>query len=65
MIRAYMFGAISAFLVFVSRKSLGRPRSHGFFRFFAWYGDGRPGADQAGDDLLMFLDGPHDARSRR
>ena len=36
MIRAYMFGAISAFLVFVSRKSLGRPRSHGFFRFFAW-----------------------------
>ena len=31
-----MFGAISAFLVFVSRKSLGRPRSHGFFRFFAW-----------------------------
>ncbi len=36
MIRASIFGLVSLFLVFVSRKSLSRPRSHGFFRFFAW-----------------------------
>jgi protein-S-isoprenylcysteine O-methyltransferase Ste14 len=26
----------SAFLTAISRNSLGRPRSHGFYRFFAW-----------------------------
>ncbi len=33
-IAAFLLG--SAGLVFVSRTSLGRPRSHGFYRFFAW-----------------------------
>ncbi len=36
MIRASIFCAASVFLAFVSRKSLVRPRSHGFPRFFAW-----------------------------
>lgn len=31
---AFLLG--SGILVFVSRRSLGSPRSHGFFRFFAW-----------------------------
>ena len=31
-----LFGAGSLILAFVSRKSLLRPRSHGFYRFFAW-----------------------------
>jgi protein-S-isoprenylcysteine O-methyltransferase Ste14 len=30
------FIVLSAGLAFVSRASLARPRSHGFFRFFAW-----------------------------
>jgi protein-S-isoprenylcysteine O-methyltransferase Ste14 len=30
------FAIVSAFLIYVSRKSLFRPRSHGFPRFFAW-----------------------------
>ena len=36
MIRMPIFCATSVFLAFVSRKSLVRPRSHGFPRFFAW-----------------------------
>ena len=36
MIRLLAFAAVSAFLASVSRKSLVRPRSHGFPRFFAW-----------------------------
>lgn len=27
---------VSAFFIYVSRKSLFRPHSHGFYRFFAW-----------------------------
>lgn len=30
------FVTVSAFLIYVSRRSLFRPRSHGFYRFFAW-----------------------------
>lgn len=30
------FAVVSAFLIYVSRKSLLHPRSHGFYRFFAW-----------------------------
>lgn len=36
MIRTLILCATSVFLAFVSRKSLVRPRSHGFPRFFAW-----------------------------
>lgn len=36
MIRVAAFLALSAFLLYVSRKSLVRPRTHGFFRFFVW-----------------------------
>ncbi len=31
-----VFVGISLVLVFISRESLVRPRSHGFYRFFAW-----------------------------
>ena len=31
-----LFGLFSTLLVYVSRKSLRRLRSHGFYRFFAW-----------------------------
>ncbi len=31
-----VFVAITLVLVFISRESLMRPRSHGFYRFFAW-----------------------------
>lgn len=34
--KAAIFLFASAFLVFVSRKSLKKTRSHGFYRFFAW-----------------------------
>ena len=30
------FAALSAVLVYISRASLRAPRSHGFYRFFAW-----------------------------
>ena len=30
------FAIVSAFFIYVSRRSLFRPRSHGFYRFFAW-----------------------------
>ncbi len=30
------FVLVSAFLVYVSRRALFQPHSHGFFRFFAW-----------------------------
>jgi protein-S-isoprenylcysteine O-methyltransferase Ste14 len=33
---AVVFGAGTAALVYISRNSLSRPRSHGFYRFFAW-----------------------------
>ncbi len=33
---AFIFIAASAIIVYVSRASLGAPRSHGFYRFFAW-----------------------------
>jgi protein-S-isoprenylcysteine O-methyltransferase Ste14 len=36
MIRAALFGVVSIFLAYISRKPLARPRSHGFHRFFAW-----------------------------
>jgi protein-S-isoprenylcysteine O-methyltransferase Ste14 len=36
MIRVMTFAIVSAFLIYVSRKSLFRPHSHGFYRFFAW-----------------------------
>jgi len=35
-IRLLAFAVVSAYFVYVSRKSLARPRSHGFYRFFAW-----------------------------
>ncbi len=31
-----LFGAASLLLIIISWKSLRRPRSHGFYRFFAW-----------------------------
>ncbi|MFC1654810.1 methyltransferase family protein [Myxococcota bacterium] len=34
--RGIVFLVTTAFLVYVSRASLRRPRSHGFFRFIAW-----------------------------
>ncbi len=35
-IRLIIFAIVSAYFIYVSRKSLFRPRSHGFPRFFAW-----------------------------
>jgi protein-S-isoprenylcysteine O-methyltransferase Ste14 len=36
MIQVVIFIAVSVFLAYVSRASLFDPRSHGFYRFFAW-----------------------------
>ncbi len=36
MILLLAFAIVSAFFIYVSRKSLFRPHSHGFYRFFAW-----------------------------
>lgn len=36
MVKIAAFVVLSAGFVYVSRASLARPRSHGFFRFFAW-----------------------------
>jgi protein-S-isoprenylcysteine O-methyltransferase Ste14 len=36
MLQLIAFVAGSAFIIYVSRASLGSPRSHGFYRFFAW-----------------------------
>jgi protein-S-isoprenylcysteine O-methyltransferase Ste14 len=36
MVSAVIFAAGTAFFAWVSRRSLARPRSHGFYRFFAW-----------------------------
>lgn len=36
MIRIIIFAVVSGIFILVSRNSLFRPRSHGFFRFFAW-----------------------------
>lgn len=36
MTRLIVFSLASAFFVYISRKSLIRPQSHGFHRFFAW-----------------------------
>ena len=36
MLRLIVFAILSAALAYVSRASLKAPRSHGFFRFFAW-----------------------------
>jgi protein-S-isoprenylcysteine O-methyltransferase Ste14 len=36
MIRWVAFAALSSILLAISWKSLSRPRSHGFYRFFAW-----------------------------
>ena len=36
MIELLAFAVVSAFFIYVSRKSLFRPHSHGFYRFFAW-----------------------------
>jgi protein-S-isoprenylcysteine O-methyltransferase Ste14 len=36
MTKLFAFAITSAFLVYISRRSLLLPRSHGFYRFFAW-----------------------------
>jgi protein-S-isoprenylcysteine O-methyltransferase Ste14 len=36
MIRLLAFAIFSAYFIYVSRKMLSRPHSHGFYRFFAW-----------------------------
>jgi hypothetical protein len=36
MFRIFLFAISSAALFLVSRASLKSPRSHGFYRFFAW-----------------------------
>jgi len=36
MIPLLIFAIVSAFFIYVSRKSLVRPHSHGFYRFFSW-----------------------------
>ncbi len=36
MLRAIIFAILSAALAYISRASLKVPRSHGFYRFFAW-----------------------------
>lgn len=36
MLEAFIFIAVSAALLYVSRRALRHPRSHGFPRFFAW-----------------------------
>ena len=36
MIRVIIFAIVSTFFVYISRKSLFRPHSHGFYRFFTW-----------------------------
>ena len=36
MVKVFIFVLLSAPLVYVSRASLKLPRSHGFYRFFAW-----------------------------
>jgi protein-S-isoprenylcysteine O-methyltransferase Ste14 len=36
MIKIVAFGVLSAGLIYISRASLRAPRSHGFYRFFAW-----------------------------
>ena len=34
--KVIVFGIGSVFLIYISRASLSAPRSHGFYRFFAW-----------------------------
>jgi protein-S-isoprenylcysteine O-methyltransferase Ste14 len=34
--KTFLFTLGTLFLVFISRASLNQPRSHGFYRFFAW-----------------------------
>jgi protein-S-isoprenylcysteine O-methyltransferase Ste14 len=34
--KAFAFGVGTVLLIYVSRRSLRMPRSHGFYRFFAW-----------------------------
>lgn len=36
MIKLSIFAVVSAALIYISRASLRAPRSHGFYRFFAW-----------------------------
>lgn len=36
MVRIAIFAAISTAILYISRASLLRPQSHGFYRFFAW-----------------------------
>lgn len=36
MTAVFVFVAVTAFFIYVSRQSLLRPQSHGFYRFFAW-----------------------------
>jgi len=36
MIQWMIFGVVSLFIIAISWKSLREPRSHGFYRFFAW-----------------------------
>ena len=36
LLKLLAFAAATAALIYISRLSLGAPRSHGFYRFFAW-----------------------------
>jgi protein-S-isoprenylcysteine O-methyltransferase Ste14 len=36
MTKLLTFAIVSTFFIYISRKSLFRPHSHGFYRFFAW-----------------------------
>nr|WP_320010381.1 methyltransferase [uncultured Desulfobulbus sp.] len=36
MIRLFLFAMFSLLLLYVSRNTVFRPRTHGFYRFFAW-----------------------------
>jgi len=36
MLKLFIFIVVSAGLIYISRASLRAPRSHGFYRFFAW-----------------------------
>ncbi|HRT06681.1 MAG TPA: methyltransferase [Kiritimatiellia bacterium] len=49
MIRPGLFLALSVFFAYVSRRSLVRPSTHGFFRFFVWEALA----------ALFLLNGPH------
>lgn len=35
-IKGVLFGVVSLILIYISRSSIPNPKSHGFYRFFAW-----------------------------